>query len=110
MVGEAGGNFSLLQRSRVDRVADASTGSRLGGMDGFSLGLGFHLLEDTFQTKAVMFPVINSLVDGTSLDDRLCRHCSALNRRPTESIYVSDFGCLACRFFSALSFCAFFCF
>lgn len=38
---------------------------------GFLVGVGVHLVTDVFQTKAVMFPFIGSLVDGTSVDDRL---------------------------------------
>ena len=37
----------------------------------FAAGTGIHLLTDVFQSKAVIFPFIGSLVDGTSLDDRL---------------------------------------
>ena len=38
---------------------------------GMCAGIGFHLLLDVFQTKAVMFPFVGSLVDGVSWDDRL---------------------------------------
>ena len=38
---------------------------------GFLAGVGVHLATDIFQTKAVMFPFIGSLVDGTSVDDRV---------------------------------------
>lgn len=42
-----------------------------GFLGSFSLGIGIHLFFDLFQAKAVMFPFIGSLVDGTSLDDRI---------------------------------------
>ena len=38
---------------------------------GFLVGVGIHLLTDVFQTAPVKFPFIGSLVDGTSVDDRL---------------------------------------
>ena len=38
---------------------------------GYLVGVGVHLVTDLFQTKTVMFPFIGSLVDGTSVDDRL---------------------------------------
>ena len=44
----------------------------------FALGVGFHLFIDTFQSKAIIFPFIGSLVDGTSLDDRLWSLANAL--------------------------------
>ena len=37
----------------------------------FSLGIGIHLFFDVFQSKAIMFPFIGSLIDDTSLDDRI---------------------------------------
>ena len=45
---------------------------------GFLVGVGVHLVTDVFQTKAVMFPFIGSLVDGTSVDDRLWEGGNAL--------------------------------
>ena len=45
---------------------------------GFLIGVGVHLVTDIFQTKAVMFPFIGSLVDGTSVDDRLWEGGNAL--------------------------------
>ena len=45
---------------------------------GFLAGVGIHLLTDVFQFKAVMFPFIGSLVDGTSIDDRLWEGGNAL--------------------------------
>ncbi len=38
---------------------------------GFAMGVGVHLAIDVFQPKAVIFPFIGSLVDGTLLDDNL---------------------------------------
>ena len=38
---------------------------------GAGSALGVHLLIDAFQKKAVIFPIIGSLVDGTFVDDRL---------------------------------------
>ena len=38
---------------------------------GFLAGVGIHLVTDVFQTAPVKFPFIGSLVDGTSIDDRL---------------------------------------
>ncbi len=35
------------------------------------IGIGFHLFQDGFQSHPVKFPFIGSLVDGTSLDDRI---------------------------------------
>lgn len=43
----------------------------IGFLGSFSLGIGIHLFTDLFQTKAIMFPFIGSLVDGTSVDDRI---------------------------------------
>lgn len=37
----------------------------------FALGVGVHLAADTFQSKSVVFPIVGTLVRGTSLDDRL---------------------------------------
>ena len=45
---------------------------------GMSLSIGFHLALDVFQTAAVKFPLIGSLVDGTSVDDRLWEGTNAL--------------------------------
>ena len=38
---------------------------------GLSLAIGVHLFSDMFQSKPVMFPFVHSLVNGTSVDDRL---------------------------------------
>ncbi len=45
---------------------------------GFAVGVGIHLFTDVFQTKSVMFPFIGSLIDGTSVDDRLWEGGNAL--------------------------------
>jgi hypothetical protein len=37
----------------------------------FCAAVGIHLFTDLFQPTAIKFPLIGSLVDGTSLDDRL---------------------------------------
>ncbi len=38
---------------------------------GLSLAIGVHLFSDMFQSKAVMFPFVHSLINDTSVDDRL---------------------------------------
>jgi hypothetical protein len=38
---------------------------------GCGIGIGIHLAADLLQSKAVLFPFVGSLIDGTSLDDRL---------------------------------------
>jgi len=43
----------------------------LGIVAGFSVGVGVHLFTDIFQSAAIKFPFIGSLVNGTSVDDRL---------------------------------------
>jgi hypothetical protein len=45
---------------------------------GFLVGVGVHLVTDVFQTTRVMFPFIGSLIDGTSIDDRLWEGGNAL--------------------------------
>ena len=42
-----------------------------GVVVGCGIGIGIHLLLDFFQSHPVKYPIIGSLVDGTSLDDRL---------------------------------------
>jgi uncharacterized protein len=42
-----------------------------GFLGSFTAGIGVHLFTDLFQAKAIMFPFIGSLIDGTSLDDRI---------------------------------------
>jgi hypothetical protein len=37
----------------------------------FCVAVGLHLFTDVFQKTAIKFPLIGSLVKGTSLDDRL---------------------------------------
>jgi hypothetical protein len=44
----------------------------------FALGVGAHLVTDTFQSKSVVFPFVGNLVRGTSLDDRLWEGANAL--------------------------------
>ena len=43
----------------------------LGIVAGFSVGVGVHLFTDIFQSAPIKFPFIGSLVNGTSVDDRL---------------------------------------
>ncbi len=38
---------------------------------GCGIGIGLHLFADVFQSHPVKFPFVGSLVDGTSVDDRL---------------------------------------
>jgi hypothetical protein len=38
---------------------------------GLAFGVGCHLLVDTLQPKAVVFPFFGSLVEGTLIDDNL---------------------------------------
>ena len=45
---------------------------------GFLVGVGVHLVTDVFQTAPVKFPFIGSLVDGTSIDDRLWEGINAI--------------------------------
>ena len=45
---------------------------------GFLTGVGVHLVTDIFQYKAVIFPFIGSLVDGTSADDRIWTAVNAI--------------------------------
>lgn len=46
---------------------------KLGGalLGSFAVGVGVHLAIDVFQPKAVIFPFIGSLVDGTLVDDNI---------------------------------------
>jgi hypothetical protein len=46
---------------------------KLGGalLGSFAVGVGVHLAIDVFQPKAVIFPFIGSLVDGTLVDDNV---------------------------------------
>ena len=43
----------------------------LGIVAGFSVGVGVHLFTDIFQSAPIKFPLIGSLVNGKSVDDRL---------------------------------------
>jgi hypothetical protein len=45
---------------------------------GIALGVGVHLATDVFQRKAVVFPWAHTLVEGTSVDDRLWEAGNAL--------------------------------
>ena len=45
---------------------------------GFALGVGVHLFTDVFQTKSVVFPIVGTLVRGSSVDDRLWEGGNAL--------------------------------
>lgn len=42
-----------------------------GALGGASLAVGIHLLVDVFEPKAIIFPVVGSLFDGTLIDDRI---------------------------------------
>jgi hypothetical protein len=53
------------------RLASVLSFAAHGFLVGASVSVGFHLLQDTFQSAPVKFPIIGSLVDGTSIDDRL---------------------------------------
>ncbi len=54
--------------SLKDLVVRKMVGVALGAG---AFGVGVHLLVDTFQPKAVIFPGIGSLVNGTLVDDRV---------------------------------------
>jgi len=58
-----------------DRVVKKILGVAAGG---FAFGVGCHLLVDTLQPKAVVFPFFGSLIDGTMVDDNLWLLCNAL--------------------------------
>ena len=45
---------------------------------GFLAGVGVHLVTDVFQKTKIYFPFIGTLVDGTSVDDRLWEGGNAL--------------------------------
>ncbi|HUV07501.1 MAG TPA: hypothetical protein VMX75_07210 [Spirochaetia bacterium] len=49
-----------------------------GFLCGLSLSIGFHLLLDVFQPAAVKFPFVGSLIDGTSIDDRVWEGINSL--------------------------------
>src|ERR1035437_9070261 len=52
----------------ASRVKRKAVGALLGS---FAVGVGIHLAIDVFQPKAVIFPFIGSLVDGTLVDDNI---------------------------------------
>jgi hypothetical protein len=60
--------YFLIRKSDLRNIVVFSVCAFCSGM---SFALGIHLLSDTFQKTAVKFPFIGSLVDGTSIDDRL---------------------------------------
>jgi len=59
---------------------------------GIGIGMGIHLAIDVFQRKAVLFPFVGSLVDGTSLDDRLWLGANSLG-----SFLISYWTFLRCK-------------
>lgn len=67
-VGESSGSLG-------DLVVRKILGVVLGGV---AFGVGVHLLLDTFDPKAVIFPFFGSLLNGTLIDDRLWLLANAL--------------------------------
>ncbi len=61
------------ERFKEDNGLSARIGRKIFGVvcGSVALGMGVHLLLDVFEPKAVMFPLIGSLVHGTLVDDRL---------------------------------------
>lgn len=55
-------------RNHARRVLMKVAGGLLGAV---AIGVGVHLVLDVFQPKAVIFPVIGSLLDGTLVDDNI---------------------------------------
>lgn len=55
-------------RNHARRVLMKVAGGLLGAA---AIGVGIHLVIDVFQPKAVIFPVIGSLLDGTLVDDNI---------------------------------------
>lgn len=51
----------------------ARTARKVAGvaLAGAAVGVGVHLLTDSFDPKAIIFPFFGSLVDGTLVDDRI---------------------------------------
>ena len=60
--------YFLLRKSNLRNIVVFSVCAFCSGM---SFALGIHFLSDTFQKAAVKFPLVGSLVDATSIDDRL---------------------------------------
>lgn len=60
--------YELDDRNTIERMAKKVVGVALGGA---AIGMGVHLLSNTLNPKAVIFPLIGSLVDGTMVDDTL---------------------------------------
>lgn len=54
--------------SWTNRVKMKVTGTALGTL---AMGVGVHLLIDTFQPKSVVFPFFGSLINGTLVDDNI---------------------------------------
>jgi len=55
-------------RNHAHRVLMKVAGGLLGAA---AIGVGIHLVIDVFQPRAVIFPVIGSLLDGTLVDDNI---------------------------------------
>ena len=63
--------FLLIISKIIFKLDDTIEMIVIGFLGSFSFGIGVHLFTDVFQTKAIMFPFIGSLIDGTSVDDRI---------------------------------------
>lgn len=65
----------VLLAAAAGRAARKASRLPAAALRGLAVGCGaavaFHLAADAFQSKDVRFPFVGSLVDGTSLDDRL---------------------------------------
>jgi hypothetical protein len=62
----------VLKQQNPDRWAARAKRKVAGAMlGGLALGVGIHLAIDVFQPKAVVFPFIGSLIDGTLVDDNI---------------------------------------
>jgi len=62
------GSSMAAYRSHARRVLMKVAGGLLGAA---AIGVGIHLVIDVFQPRAVIFPVIGSLLDGTLVDDNI---------------------------------------
>ena len=67
--------YFFLRKSDLRNIVVFSVCAFCSGM---SFTLGIHFLSDTFQKAAVKFPFFGSLIDGTSIDDRLWLGINAL--------------------------------